>query len=475
MIDNVTARDILETMRTSSFTTSAVYTNATLYDMFKFILEDFGLTAGDYVLDIALKNIIIPYIWFSRTTHRTALSRLAGCAIVQVYCNRSNQVVVKIPSSTDDVKYIFDDNKNVYEKSFPLSWSDITNYFEVTSTTLQPGNTTSVLSDTSIISIPANDTMVVTYNYNSTPVISIEQPIITADHIGVTIDSYKHYCWGIEVTYKNIALASHNVTSISIQGIPLIESGNAIAVAKDDDLILDDGEIKISVKHDFIQSNEYAQQLANQLLSTYKDSKYNIVIQNRGHIGLQLGDRVAVQDLTQQYGITRQTIKWDGFLEGSTEGKVLATITPLEVPQKEVITPEAPVVTPEQPVITPEQPIIKEQPVSTDMIVGEDTLSPLKGSVSDSVTMYLKTTGDIVSGDDIETYSGTIVDNVTIDALDAEGPVVTDNIMPYTPQISDTLDINNLESSVSISNDNLNSYKTTLEDNVVLTLRTEGN
>jgi hypothetical protein len=96
-------------------------------------------------------------------------------------------------------------------------------------------------------------------------------------------------------------------------------------VAKDDALIKDNGKLRVSVEHDFIQSVEYANVLASTLLEAYRQSLYNVSIQARGNIGLYLGQKIQVNDsrmnTNYQYITQRQTINWNGALSATVDGK----------------------------------------------------------------------------------------------------------------------------------------------------------
>ena len=129
---HTTARDRLELLRLSDFTTSLVYENYSLYQLFQIVLDDAGLLPSDYVLDASLNSIVIPYAWFDRMSHREALQRLAQCAYIQVYCDRYGKVVVGPIDTSPQVYFNFDNDTNIYSKSYPITASEITNYVEVT-------------------------------------------------------------------------------------------------------------------------------------------------------------------------------------------------------------------------------------------------------------------------------------------------------------------------------------------------------
>ena len=73
----VTARDRMELLRKSTYQTSQVLINKSLYELAEGVLQDAKLTSNEYIIDTDLQNIIIPYAWFNPVSHREALRRIA--------------------------------------------------------------------------------------------------------------------------------------------------------------------------------------------------------------------------------------------------------------------------------------------------------------------------------------------------------------------------------------------------------------
>jgi hypothetical protein len=68
----LTARDLLELLRNDTFTTSQLYVNYNLYQLFELVLTTYGLNSTQYYIDPLLKDIVLPYAWFERITYREA-------------------------------------------------------------------------------------------------------------------------------------------------------------------------------------------------------------------------------------------------------------------------------------------------------------------------------------------------------------------------------------------------------------------
>lgn len=319
----ITARDRLELLRYSDFTTSLLYENYSLYQLFEIVLNDAGLTTDDYIIDTSLQNIIIPYAWFDRMSHRNALERLAQCAYINVYCDREGRIRVEPIDTSQLVYFVLDDNVNIYSKAYPISQTEITNYVEVATNTVTVQPLQEVLNIEEEIEIDPNSSLTLSLSFTTIPVKNVQQPIIVSDkEVEVEMQAY---AWGVELTLVNHNDEPCTVTGITIQGQPLELSSKSFAIAKDDDLIRDNGKLKASINHDFIQKYSYAQELATTLLDAYKQSLYDVSIEARGNIGLYLGTKIQVNDSkmnTQYEYITRrQTIKWNGALSATIEGK----------------------------------------------------------------------------------------------------------------------------------------------------------
>lgn len=322
----LTARDRLELMRATQFTTSTVYVNYTLYDLFQLVLLDSGLIASQFTIDSSLSSITIPYAWFDKMSHKDALQRLAGCTLVNVYCNRDGLVVVKDVTPTVDIIYSFDDNKNLYGKDFPLAWAELANVVEVAAMKWDSESLSVVYDDEEAFTVPATSVLTKTFLFTYVPVTNMQSPVITAG-AHIIVQSYTAYAWGAVVTFQNTYTVDEQVTKVTIQGSKLVNIGLTVVVTQDAQSIKDLGQIKTSLQHDFIQTTSRAQVLATEIINRSKSSRLNVALKSRGNIALKLGDKVTAPAQTEgktlQYMVSRQYIKWMGFLEADVDGKAI--------------------------------------------------------------------------------------------------------------------------------------------------------
>jgi len=94
---HTTGRDRLELLRQSTYDTSEVEQDKSLYDLAVDVLSDAGLTVDEYWIDPMLENFIVPYSFFAPQSHREALRKIAEASVGQVYCDREGIIRVEGP------------------------------------------------------------------------------------------------------------------------------------------------------------------------------------------------------------------------------------------------------------------------------------------------------------------------------------------------------------------------------------------
>ncbi len=91
-------RDRLELMRLSTFSTSEVYIDKSLYELAIIVLDDYGLRPDQYFVDTELQEYVIPYAYFHPVSHREALRQIVEACMGQCYADRKDIVRVEGPS-----------------------------------------------------------------------------------------------------------------------------------------------------------------------------------------------------------------------------------------------------------------------------------------------------------------------------------------------------------------------------------------
>jgi hypothetical protein len=319
----LTARDRIETLKQRDFTTSTVYSNYTLYQLAEMLFLDYGFTNHDYSIDTALSSITVPYTWFDRVTYREALAQIAEAGLARLYCDRTGVIRLEVQRTTTPSLFAFADDETIYSSDYPLAVGQTYNYVETESKPRALKASEQIFSSSEIVSVPANGTLQQTYKFNFVPCMNVSAPLALADS-GVTLISWTAYAWGMVATYTNSQSTPKNITSVTINGQKLDVSGGSVATAQDDQSIRDNGKLATTISNDFIQTSSRAAAISSSILAAYKDPRHDIQMDTRGHVTLQLGDRITAPGFdagtTSDYYITRQETTWDGALESKIRG-----------------------------------------------------------------------------------------------------------------------------------------------------------
>ncbi len=314
-----TGRDRLELLRQTTYSTSTVQQNKTLYELTIAVLTDAGLAATEYWIDTELQDYLVPYSYFTSQPHREALRKIAEACLGQVYCDRNGIVRIEGPSflqsQTEPVATITQDD--YFTKSNPVKWSEIANYIEVETQPLRPDTAQEVYRSNDPVSITAGQTKTITAYYNESPCIDA---IASLDGTG-TIAEATYYAWGATV---KVASTTAGAFTLVINAKPLKVLNKEKAIAQDRQSVIDNGEIRFEFpQNPLIQTLAVAQQIANSLLAYYKDPRRDISLDWRGNPAILLGDRVAITDRqeTADYYVVRQELEYDGTLRVKIEGR----------------------------------------------------------------------------------------------------------------------------------------------------------
>ncbi len=323
-----TGLDRLEFLRKTQFDRSEVYTNYSLYDLFELILQDAGVNTDYYIIDDAFDDDVIPYAWFTPKSHRTALQQIAAAGLGRVYCNRDGKIVCAKYTTPATPQFTFTWD-NIFTKDHPVAWSEISNKISVVVAPRVPATLQNIVEDTEEFTVLKNSTVEKFFMYSEKPCIDIATPSITGG-ADISIYSTTAYSWGITVVFKNNnTLTDQTVTSVTIQGKPLIKSGEKVVTRSDSvSMSIVREQADEQIENDLIQTTAHATSIAETLLAIYKDPRQDINIDCRGHVDLKIGDRFTAPDFKDQsfndYYLKRQELEYDGGLRADIEGLKIA-------------------------------------------------------------------------------------------------------------------------------------------------------
>jgi len=310
----------MELLRKSTFQTSQVLQNKSLYELAEIVLQDAGLTSDQYIIDTALQNIIVPYAWFNPVSHREALRKIAEAGLAAAFQNRDGKIQIEsfLLSGDEPVLEITEDDYFPPLRA-PSRQDQVANEIIVDTQPLRPASTAEeVYRSNEPITIPGNTTKTITAFYNQPPVIdavaSLDSP-----PAGVSITEATYYGWGASIKIQNTNATDQQVTLI-IQGKPLTVQNKERAIARDEAGITENGVLTFEFPaNPLVQTLAQAQAIANTLLASVKDPRRDIEVEWRGNPALELGDRVTVKG--KDYHIIRQEIDWAGVLSARLTGR----------------------------------------------------------------------------------------------------------------------------------------------------------
>jgi hypothetical protein len=327
----VVAFDRLELLRKTEFYSEQIYVDYTLKQLAELVFADAGVLSTDYVIHSSLNEVVIPYAWFGRTTHRDALVEIAEAIMGTVYCDRYGRIVITPYVNAPATSYTLSADR-YFTKDNPLAFSEIVNYVEVQATPRSPGTQEVIYSDTESLVVPGavdgvNGEAERWCIFNaSDPCIDVQTATGTATGGTITLKSQVDYSWATLLTYQNTNVEAGTVTDIEIQGKVLGTTGEKVAIAQDAASIRLNGKqsLREPVRNEFIQTKARAQAIADGILAAYKDPRRDVVVQARGYIMSKLAERMTVKSLDgsteNDYTITRQHIEYDGGLTVEMSG-----------------------------------------------------------------------------------------------------------------------------------------------------------
>jgi hypothetical protein len=315
-----TARDRMELLRKSTFQTSQVLQNKSLYELAELVLQDAGLMPDEYIIDTALQNIVVPYSWFNPVSHREALRLIAEAGLAAAFQNRDGKIQIEsfLISGDEPVLEITEDDYFPPLRA-PSRQDQVANEITVDTQPLRPASTAEeVYRSNEPITILASSTKTVTAFYNQPPVIEAAASL-DSPSAGVSIVDATYYGWGASVKIQNTNATDKQVTLV-IQGKPLTVQNKERSIARDEASITENGVLRYEFPaNPLVQTLAQAQAIADTLLASVKDPRRDIEVEWRGNPALELGDRVTVKG--QDYHVIRQEIVWEGALSARLNGR----------------------------------------------------------------------------------------------------------------------------------------------------------
>ncbi len=322
---STTGRDLMERMRKTTFSTSVVVFDSTLFALAETVLVNAGFTSANYTIDTELQDFTVPFSWFDPISHREALRQIVEASGGQAYVDRTGIIQVQGPTFFDSILSAsltlgLDD---IWDKSNPVVWSEVSNFIQVSVKPLTLADSLSeVYRSTEPVEISAGQTLSLTVFYNTIPSISAVATI-SATTTAITDETF--FAWGANIDVTNSGTASDTFTLI-INALTLTEENKGTVVSQDANSILDNGKLVYEIPdNNLIQTTAFAQTLTDNILSAFKDPRRDITINWRGNPATELADRINAPDFkeisNQDYFVVKETFEFDGGLTSTINGR----------------------------------------------------------------------------------------------------------------------------------------------------------
>jgi hypothetical protein len=304
---SVSAWDRITMLGQTEFYSSEVYKDKTLNELAEIVLLDAGVE--EYQID--LSDTIIPYAYFEPVSHREALRIIVEAGLGRAYCNRDGVVIVERVAEEPVVANL---TPNDYKsKNNPTNWQSVYNRIIVETQPLRPQPQEIVYEDLDPVSISGQQVKVIYFN---------KEPCINpvANLIGDgTITDEQWFSWGGSITIEGVGSYQ-----LEVEAEPLEVVNRQRATRSDSISIQENGELTLRFgSNPLIQTLAQAQDMAEVLLATYKDSRRDVELDWRGDPRIKLGDKITVTDQyeSSEYMITYNNLEYDGTLKEKTKGR----------------------------------------------------------------------------------------------------------------------------------------------------------
>ena len=286
--------DMMGLMKEKDFETSDLYEGDTISDLVKVIVEDYGIIAADYSIDATTETI--DYAYFNKASYAYQIKQLAIAEGGMAYFDELGKFQFKNksyePSYTIQKSYTEAIILKGTQKK-PYISSKMKNKIQIKSSPLTLTEQKIIFESSETLAVPAGGTLKVPCFFITNPCDDIQGATFTQSGADITITNEDKYQYATFLTFTN-AGGAQNVTSIEIQGKPLVSKGQTIAEAEDAALITTYGEKLYSVNNAYIQNHDYAQSLADALLDAWEDPEAEFTFKSLSLPYLQLGDRVDI-------------------------------------------------------------------------------------------------------------------------------------------------------------------------------------
>lgn len=321
------ARDRMEILRKNNFVADEILESTNLKEVAEYVLNfaKVYIPLPDLEWDISsdLESFAVDYAWIGRVTYFEALRDIALACFGRCYSDRSGKIIIESylsdnvsgsPVATITSDDYFDINRPMRERR---------NYIKVPVSPLVPEDTDDDIYSSDEIEVGSGDTTIdveidldniVVYEYGNISIVNSTEGGSDITMIGILTEERPYK---FKATFTKIDGTSGTFTYKIVGKKLLPTEENEPAIAYDQDSINLHQKQEESLSQNYlIQSNSFAQTIADAILLSLNDRGRDIEIEVQGNPCYELGDIISVEtyrklSVYEEFRIIRQQFKCD--------------------------------------------------------------------------------------------------------------------------------------------------------------------
>jgi hypothetical protein len=332
------ARDRMELLRNSEFSTSLIYAGVNLYDLMEVVLNaaktNIPMPDLEWDIDDELEDYTVPIAYFPRQDYFKCIKQIVEVCMGQAYMSRDDVLTVTGPSFAGIGATPYSITRDDYfDRSQPSKSEELKNFVRVPITALTvQDNTSELYRSDPAITVPAGGTFTVDADYTNYPA-TIAFSTLEDVGAGITIQSETFYGCSAHIVLANSSGSPATVVLV-ISGVVYDTKSDEFVEDSDAASILENGKCKYEfpVNH-LLQTRTIGAAIAAKLLLCYKTWRKDTNLQWRGNPAIELGDIIEVPqyqyphqapysvDSKGNFYVYKNKLDFDGTLKAVTDGR----------------------------------------------------------------------------------------------------------------------------------------------------------
>jgi hypothetical protein len=335
---SVQARDRMELLRLAEYPGSEIYEDEDLKTLLEVVLEYAKANVSHlsdltWEIDEELEDYSIPWAWIPKCDYFKAIKTIVEACMGVAYMDKDDVLIIEGPSALtslpDDLLEITPNN--YFTRQQPSKSEELKNRVEITTQPLVVGESEEIYKtgENNKITIGSGGSTTATVYYSKKPVdtTDMDEDDVSCDN--GTCTNADFYATHAVLTITGDA---DDETSVTITGTPLEVQGEEIIIEEDESSMLTNGVQTYSYpKNYLIQTRAMAEDIAAELLASYRLPRKDVSVEWRGNPALELGDTLRLPEYWRgavtvkgDFKVTKNKIDFDGTLKMTTDARKIS-------------------------------------------------------------------------------------------------------------------------------------------------------